>query len=163
MFDLLADFRPQLQVEPERRLLWLKIPHEHELTITPQEPQDFRGRRVLAYAGIADPAKFYRTVEALGGDIVMQRSFPDHHHFSDDEIADLLQDAGKADLQLVTTAKDAVRLNGHHGRAEELLWNSLVIEVDMVFDDPNAAGTIIDTAVANCRARLLRDNSRTSL
>lgn len=131
--------------------------------ITPQEPQDFRGRRVLAYAGIADPAKFYRTVEALGGDIVMQRSFPDHHHFSDDEIADLLQDAGKADLQLVTTAKDAVRLNGHHGRAEELLWNSLVIEVDMVFDDPNAAGTIIDTAVANCRARLLRDNSRTSL
>lgn len=26
--------------------------------IKPQEPQDFRGRRVLAYAGIADPAKF---------------------------------------------------------------------------------------------------------
>ena len=131
--------------------------------ITPQEPQDFRGRRVLAYAGIADPAKFYRTVEALGGDIVLQRSFPDHHHFSDDEIADLLQDAGKDDLQLVTTAKDAVRLNGHHGRAEELLWNSLVIEIDMVFDDPNAAAAIIDTAVGNCRARLLRENARTSV
>jgi tetraacyldisaccharide 4'-kinase len=131
--------------------------------ITPQEPQDFRGRRVLAYAGIADPAKFYRTVEALGGDIVLQRSFPDHHHFSDDEIADLLQDASKENLQLVTTAKDAVRLNGHHGRAEELLWNSLVIEIDMVFDDPNAAATIIDTAVRNCRARLLRDNARTSV
>ncbi|QXC51131.1 tetraacyldisaccharide 4'-kinase [Agrobacterium salinitolerans] len=131
--------------------------------ITPQEPQDFTGRRVLAYAGIADPAKFYRTVEALGGDIVLQRSFPDHHHFSDDEIADLLQDAGKDDLQLVTTAKDAVRLNGHHGRAEELLWNSLVIEIDMVFDDPNAAAAIIDTAVGNCRARLLRENARTSV
>ncbi|UXS30881.1 tetraacyldisaccharide 4'-kinase [Agrobacterium tumefaciens] len=131
--------------------------------ITPQEPQDFRGSRVLAYAGIADPAKFYRTVEALGGDIVLQRSFPDHHHFSDDEIADLLADAARQNLQLVTTAKDAVRLNGHHGRAEELLWNSLVIEIDMVFDDPNAAATIIDTAVANCRARLLRDNARTSL
>ncbi|EPR19203.1 Tetraacyldisaccharide 4'-kinase [compost metagenome] len=131
--------------------------------ITPQEPQDFRGRRVLAYAGIADPAKFFRTVEALGGEIVLQRSFPDHHHFSDDEIADLLQDAGKQNLQLVTTAKDAVRLNGHHGRAEELLWNSLVIEIDMMFDDPNAATTIIETAVGNCRARLLRENARTSL
>jgi DNA-binding transcriptional ArsR family regulator len=38
LFDLLADFRPQLQVEPERRLLWMKLPHEHELTITPEEP-----------------------------------------------------------------------------------------------------------------------------
>jgi len=128
--------------------------------ITPQEPQEFRGKRVLAYAGIADPAKFYRTVEALGGDIVQQRSFPDHHHFSDDEVADLLQDAGKENLQLVTTAKDAVRLNGHHGRAEELLWNSQVIEIDMVFDDPNAASTIIDAAIQHCRTRLLRENAR---
>ncbi len=65
-------------------------------------------------------------------------------------------------MQLVTTAKDAVRLRGHHGRAEELLWNSQVIEIDMVFDDPHAAGTIIETAVAHCRARLLRENARTS-
>jgi tetraacyldisaccharide 4'-kinase len=131
--------------------------------IKPQEPQDFRGRRVLAYAGIADPAKFFRTVEALGGEIVLQRSFPDHHHFSEDEISDLLQDANRENLQLVTTAKDAVRLNGHQGRAEELLWNSLVIEIDMVFDDPNATATIIDTAVGNCRARLRRENARPSI
>lgn len=129
-------------------------------TITPQQPQDFRGKRVLAYAGIADPAKFYRTVEALGGDIVLRRSFADHHHFTDDEIADLLHDAVRDNLQLVTTAKDAVRLNGHHGRAEELLWKSQVIEIDMVFDDRNAAGTIIQTAVANCRTRLLKENTR---
>jgi tetraacyldisaccharide 4'-kinase len=38
-----------------------------------------------------------------------------------------------------------------------------VIEIDMVFDDPNAAATIIETAVGNCRARLLRENARPSL
>lgn len=38
LFDVLADFRPQLQVEPEQRLVWMKLPHEHELTITPEEP-----------------------------------------------------------------------------------------------------------------------------
>jgi DNA-binding transcriptional ArsR family regulator len=37
LFDLLADFRPQLQVEPDQRLLWMKLPHEHELAITPEE------------------------------------------------------------------------------------------------------------------------------
>ncbi|MDS7596280.1 tetraacyldisaccharide 4'-kinase [Agrobacterium tumefaciens] len=127
-------------------------------TIEPRELPDIGGRRVLAYAGIADPAKFYRTVGALGGEIVQQRSFPDHHHFSDDEIADLLSDAKKEDLLLVTTAKDAVRLNGHHGRAEELLWSSLVAEIDMVFDDPNATSIIIDQAVEHCRIRRLKSS-----
>ncbi|UXS00356.1 tetraacyldisaccharide 4'-kinase [Agrobacterium tumefaciens] len=128
-------------------------------SIQPRELSEIDGKRVLAYAGIADPAKFYRTVEDLGGEIVQQRSFPDHHHFSDDEIADLLLDAGKQDLLLVTTAKDAVRLNGHQGRAEELLWNSLVAEIDMVFDDPNAASTIIDQAIEHCRLRRLKESA----
>jgi DNA-binding transcriptional ArsR family regulator len=38
LFDVLADFRPHLQVEPEHRLVWMKLPHEHELTITPEDP-----------------------------------------------------------------------------------------------------------------------------
>ena len=42
--------------------------------------------RVLAFAGIADPAKFFRTVEGLGAEIVVARSFGDHQHLSDDEI-----------------------------------------------------------------------------
>lgn len=125
--------------------------------IKPKEIPGFAGKRVLAYAGIADPAKFYRTVASLGGDIVIERSFPDHHHFSDDEITDLVDQAQIQDLQLVTTAKDIVRLRGHHGRAEELLWNSQVIEIDMVFDDPNAAATIIDAAMENCRMRRVRE------
>jgi tetraacyldisaccharide 4'-kinase len=125
-------------------------------SIRPRPQPNFTGKRVLAYAGIADPGKFYRTVEALGAEIGVKRAFPDHHHFSDEEMRDLLDVASKSNLLLVTTAKDAVRLNGHHGVASELLSSTLVIEIDMVFDDPNAAHAMIDAAIANCRRRRLQ-------
>lgn len=124
-------------------------------SIKPRPQPGLVGTRVLAFAGIADPGKFYRTVEQLGAEIVSARSFPDHHHFSDDEIADLMEEAAKLDLLPVTTSKDAVRLTGHHGKAAELLWSSRVVEIDMVFDDPNAASAMIDAAFENCRRRLL--------
>jgi tetraacyldisaccharide 4'-kinase len=126
--------------------------------IQPVVPPDFGGKRVLAYAGIADPDKFYRTVESLGGNIVEQRSFSDHHTFEEDEISDLLALADKQQLQLVTTAKDFVRLKGVHGKAEELLQRSQVIEIEMVFDDPNTASDIIHAAIENCRTRVLKGN-----
>jgi tetraacyldisaccharide 4'-kinase len=127
--------------------------------ITPNIPENFKGRRVLAYAGIADPEKFYRTVRGLGAEIVKQVSFADHHHFEADEITDLLETATREKLLLVTTSKDAVRLAGYHGRAGELLAESLVIEVEMLFDDPHAASSMIDAAIEHCRLRLLRETS----
>lgn len=124
-------------------------------SIRPRPHPGFAGKHVLAFAGIADPNKFYRTVEELGGQIVARRSFPDHHTFSDDEIRDLMDEARKLNLLIVTTAKDAVRLKGHHGVASELLSSTLVIDIDMAFDDPNAAGQIIDDAIQHCRQRRL--------
>jgi tetraacyldisaccharide 4'-kinase len=128
----------------------------HVGAIRPHGDQVLAGRNVLAFTGIADPEKFYRTVNAVGGLISVRRSFPDHHFFTEDEIASLLEDATTHRLDLVTTAKDAVRLVGHHGPAEELLKRAKVVEIDMVFDDPHAPGNIIDTAFANFRTRRLK-------
>jgi tetraacyldisaccharide 4'-kinase len=125
-------------------------------SIRPRPQADLKAKPVLAYAGIADPEKFYRTVSSLGADIVVRRSFPDHHQFSDEEIADLMDEAAKANLLPVTTAKDAMRLEGRHGPASALHRASRVIEIDMVFDDPNAAAAIIETAMENCRRRRLQ-------
>jgi tetraacyldisaccharide 4'-kinase len=113
------------------------------------------GRRVLAFAGIADPEKFFRTVRGLGAEIAASRAFGDHQHLTDDEIADILATAEAGDLLIVTTAKDAVRLRGHHGRAETLAENINVIEVEMAFDSPTTPRLIIDTALANFRKRRL--------
>lgn len=113
------------------------------------------GKRVLAFAGIADPEKFYRTAKAIGAEIVKTRAFPDHHYFAEDEIRELMADAEKEGLVLVTTAKDAARLAGHHGAAEELLQRVKIIEVEIAFDDPNAPSKMIDQAIETCRKRML--------
>lgn len=127
-------------------------------SIKPRETPDLLGKPVLAFAGIADPGKFYRTVESLGGQLALKRSFPDHHYFSEDEISELLSDADRQGLLPVTTAKDAVRLSGVHGPAEELFRKAHVVEIDMVFDDPRAPAKIIDLAVSAYRRRRLREN-----
>lgn len=70
------------------------------------------GKRVLAYAGIGRPAKFFETLRTLGVMIAATRAFPDHHPYTHAEIGELLAQAQAQDLLLVTTEKDVVRLSG---------------------------------------------------
>jgi tetraacyldisaccharide 4'-kinase len=131
----------------------------HVATLRPRDVKALAGENVLAYAGIADPSKFYRTVKSVGGLIGQTRSFPDHHYFTEDEIQSLLDDAEREGLTPVTTAKDAARLIGHSGAAVTLLERSRIIEVDMAFDDPRAPVAIIETAFRNFRERRLREGA----
>lgn len=67
-------------------------------------------RRVVAFAGIGRPAKFFATLAALGAHVVGAHAFPDHHPYAPEEIVALTDIANAANALLVTTAKDAVRL-----------------------------------------------------
>jgi tetraacyldisaccharide 4'-kinase len=70
-----------------------------------------RGRRVLALSGVARPASFHATLEALGAEVAAARAFPDHHPFTASEIEGALREAAAARCEVVaTTEKDAVRL-----------------------------------------------------
>ena len=124
-----------------------------EATVRARNPDDFRGEKVLAFAGIADPGKFFKSLKDAGADIAVTRTFPDHHHFGEDEIASLLQDAEYNGLVLATTEKDYVRLLGHQGAASELAKRCRVLEIDMAFDDPAAPGRIVDEAFKRFRQR----------
>ncbi|ACG73924.1 tetraacyldisaccharide 4'-kinase [Anaeromyxobacter sp. K] len=71
-----------------------------------------RGRRVAALSGLARPAGFLRTLEALGAEVALARAFPDHHRFTGGELEAVLRDADAAGCAwVVTTEKDAVRLD----------------------------------------------------
>ena len=72
---------------------------------------DFAGKPLIAFAGIARPDKFFRTLEAAGGHIVARHAFADHHRFRADELERLAAEAEQAGGVLVTTAKDAARLS----------------------------------------------------
>jgi tetraacyldisaccharide 4'-kinase len=69
-----------------------------------------RGQRVLAFAGIGDPARFFRTLRANGIDVMGERVFADHHPFAQSEIEALVAEAKIKALTLVTTEKDLARL-----------------------------------------------------
>jgi tetraacyldisaccharide 4'-kinase len=69
-----------------------------------------RGRRVLAFAGIGDPDRFFRTLRANGVEVVSQRALADHHPFGRGEVETLLAEAKRDALTAVTTEKDLARL-----------------------------------------------------
>jgi tetraacyldisaccharide 4'-kinase len=69
------------------------------------------GRRVFAFAGIGRPAKFYATLRECGAAVVGTRDFADHHRYTVAETQALQAQAARLDATLVTTAKDAVRLD----------------------------------------------------
>jgi tetraacyldisaccharide 4'-kinase len=73
---------------------------------------ELKGRKVLAFAGIGDPEKFFASANEAGIDVAERRAFPDHHRFSAEEAAALIMDAEHDGLALLTTEKDRARMAG---------------------------------------------------
>ncbi len=71
---------------------------------------DWSGQRVVAFAGIGRPEKFFRSLQSQGADIVKMVAFPDHHPYTPAELAGLKAKARDQRAQLITTEKDYVRL-----------------------------------------------------
>ncbi|MDE0406927.1 MAG: tetraacyldisaccharide 4'-kinase [Alphaproteobacteria bacterium] len=98
---------------------------------------DIAGRRVVAFAGIARPEKFFRTLSALGCRIEAAKGFPDHRRFREAEISSLVDTANAAGAIPVTTAKDAVRLpSGFRDKVR-------VLHVALEWEDEDAAEALI--------------------
>ena len=125
-------------------------------TVRPVEPDGLEDKRVLAFAGIGDPEKFFATVEQAGAAIVDRQSFADHHVYGDDAIDDLLRRAEEQDLLPLTTEKDAARLRGRGPKADALLERMRVLAVKVVFEDEAVVGRLIDRAVERARERRLK-------
>ena len=71
---------------------------------------DWHGERVLAFAGIADPSRFFATLRAEGANLIRGESLADHEALSETLLRRLDAEAVAAGAQLVTTEKDAARL-----------------------------------------------------
>ncbi len=69
-------------------------------------------RKVLAFAGIGNPDKFFATLTEAGVTVAERIGFDDHHRFTAEEARDLLARARHDNLMLVTTEKDLMRLAG---------------------------------------------------
>ena len=71
---------------------------------------ELAGRRVIAFAGIAQPERAFATLREAGAEVAAEIPFPDHHPYTQQDWSRLLALAEDAHAELVTTEKDAVRL-----------------------------------------------------
>ncbi|MFA7430322.1 MAG: tetraacyldisaccharide 4'-kinase [Rhodospirillaceae bacterium] len=68
------------------------------------------GRKVVAFAGIGRPGKFFTSLRELGAQVLATHPFADHYPYAPADIQPILDEAFQLGATPVTTAKDAVRL-----------------------------------------------------
>ena len=70
----------------------------------------FRGKKILAFAGIGNPKNFFNLLKDNGFKVKQEISFPDHYNYSKEEIENLISKAKEEGLTLLTTEKDFFRI-----------------------------------------------------
>ena len=87
--------------------------------------------RVAAFCAVGNPHSFFEHVRRGGFELALQKYYPDHHVYSQDEIDALAQAAKEVGAEaLITTAKDAVKL-----RTLSFSLPCYVLEIEMEFDN----------------------------
>lgn len=80
-----------------------------EVYIKEEKPQSI-ALKVLAFAGIGYPIKFYNSLMKCGLTIAKTYDFGDHHFYARAELEALMNEAHQKDLALFTTMKDFVKI-----------------------------------------------------
>ena len=108
-------------------------------SIVPVEATDWlKAARVVAWAGIGVPQRFFATLQALGAEVVETAAFRDHHRLGEDDARHLLDLARRHSATLLTTEKDMARLAGAHGACGELKGATRVLPVRLALPEADA-------------------------
>ena len=106
--------------------------------LAPLNGERLAGKRLLAFAGIGRPEKFFATLRALGAALVGTRAFSDHHPFRVAELEGLRRDAERSGARLITTAKDIVRVPSAQRAGID------VLEVEIRWSEPIALDRLFE-------------------
>ncbi|HBO85030.1 MAG: tetraacyldisaccharide 4'-kinase [Deltaproteobacteria bacterium GWC2_42_11] len=90
------------------------------------EPHRLKNKNIVAFAGIANPVSFSKTLEQLGALIKHYIVFSDHYQYLSRDIDRIMKSATDADY-VITTEKDAVKIKNI--LAENMAVYKLEIEV----------------------------------
>ncbi|MBM3883469.1 MAG: tetraacyldisaccharide 4'-kinase [Verrucomicrobia bacterium] len=87
-------------------------------------------RKVASISGIAQPESFEQSLIQLGGELVYNKRFADHHRFTQQEILNLINRSKKRDAAMIlTTQKDAVRFPKLDRRDLPILFMRVEIKI----------------------------------
>lgn len=103
---------------------------------------ELKGKKVAAFCGIARPSHFFDMLKRSGVELVLEKKFPDHHHYSSNDLGGLMKTMKEKGVNTaITTEKDAVKLRGlmrenhFEGIRFLLLRVRFVLKVEVEFFD----------------------------
>ncbi len=96
-----------------------------------------KGKKVMAFAGVANPGSFFKTLESMGAVITNTISFPDHHAYTASDMKKIRKakgggvGGGGAEI-IVTTEKDGVKLKDYFKGG---LFSIYALGIDVAVED----------------------------
>jgi tetraacyldisaccharide 4'-kinase len=98
----------------------------------------FKNKKVLAFAGIGNPSNFFELLKENNIDLKRMYSFPDHHNYSERDYNYLIKDKSiytdlknEHEVLIVTTEKDYSRIN------DKMKHNFICVEVNLEIENKN--------------------------
>ncbi|MBW6399108.1 tetraacyldisaccharide 4'-kinase [Roseomonas sp. HJA6] len=100
------------------------------------------GQPVFAFCGIANPRKFFATLQETGAFLAGRQAYADHYPFDEGDLRDLLAEAESLRATPVTTRKDFVRI------PPAFRNRVTVVTVRLEWDEPVAIEQLLDPIAA---------------
>jgi tetraacyldisaccharide 4'-kinase len=98
---------------------------------------------MAAFCGVGNPESFFSHVSRNNLTLALTRTFPDHHHYNQREIDNVVEEARQHNAgALITTAKDAVKL-----RTLRFDLPCYVLDIEIVMDDAAAFLALMRSAL----------------
>ena len=80
----------------------------------PQNINEFKNKKIIAFAGIGNPENFFNLLKDNKIDVVEAIKFSDHHKYSNGELENLFNKTKENNAFLLTTEKDHFRINKNY-------------------------------------------------
>lgn len=104
---------------------------------------EYKNQSVIAFSGLGNNDKFFASLRSNGIEPIEEISYGDHHHYSTNDIALLLDKAEEKQASLLTTAKDYVKL------PETFRDNCIVVDVKLQLEQPKEFLHWLEQKIAN--------------
>tara|TARA_B100000686_G_scaffold350204_1_gene445515 strand:- start:2274 stop:3203 length:930 start_codon:yes stop_codon:yes gene_type:complete len=93
-----------------------------------QNIEEFKNKKVIAFAGIGMPENFFDLLEEHNINIYKTIKYPDHHNYSENELKNLIDMANENNAILLTTEKDHVKFSEDNKKKIKFLKISIEFE-----------------------------------
>ncbi len=97
--------------------------------------KQFRNKKLFAFAGIGSPENFFELLKKYKLKLKKKLIFPDHYNFKKDELLDMIQEAEKSNLEIITTEKDYQRIKNYNFKKIKFLKVELEVHKKKQFLD----------------------------